>query len=125
MKAILDTDILSEVLKGRNPEVMRNAQMYLSSFGRLTISSVTISEVVKGFQITRDERRLQSFIESLENNETLPFGIPEASLAGRIMGDLIRNGTPIGHIDPLIAATAIVHNLPLVYRKYKAFQSHN
>ena len=120
-EVLLDTDILSEVLKGRDPEVMRNAKNYLSLFGRLTISSVTITEVVKGFQLTRDERRLQSFLESLENNETLPLGISEAALAGRIMGDLIRKGIPIGHMDPLIAATAIVHDLPLVTGNTKHF----
>ncbi len=114
MKALLDTDILSEVLKGRDPQVQRTAQQYLSIFGRLTISSVTIAEIVQGFQKARDERRLESFISSLEQNETLSLGIPEAALAGRIMGDLLRFGIPIGQMDPLIAATAMVNNLPLV-----------
>jgi predicted nucleic acid-binding protein len=114
MKVLLDTDILSEVMKGRNPEVQRTAQQYLSLFGRLTISSVTITEVVKGFQKTRDERRLLSFLEFLEQNDTLPLGIKEAAHAGRIVGDLERQGIPIGHMDPLIAATALVHQMPLV-----------
>jgi len=39
-KALLDTDILSEVEKGSDPTVARNATTYRSAFGRSTLSVI-------------------------------------------------------------------------------------
>lgn len=36
-KALLDTDIFSEVLKGRNPQVVTAASEYLRHYGYFTI----------------------------------------------------------------------------------------
>ena len=44
----------------------------------------------------------------------LPLDLDAAVLAGRMYGDLERTGQPIGRADPMIAATAIVHDLVLV-----------
>jgi tRNA(fMet)-specific endonuclease VapC len=113
-KVLLDTDILSEVLKAKDLLVQRNAKEYLGAFGRLTVSAITVAEIVKGFQKIQDERRLRLFDAFLNENEVLTLGYEEATLAGRISGDLERAGFPIGHFDPFIAAIAVVHQLPLV-----------
>jgi hypothetical protein len=39
MKALLDTDILSEVLKSKDPHVLARARAYLAEHGRYTLSS--------------------------------------------------------------------------------------
>jgi predicted nucleic acid-binding protein len=49
-KAILDTDIYSEVLKAVDPVVARNAIAYRQSDGFLTISTVTVMEIIRGYQ---------------------------------------------------------------------------
>jgi tRNA(fMet)-specific endonuclease VapC len=49
-KVLLDTDILSEVLKGIDPQVVARAEAYRATFGHYTISLVSVVEVVKGFQ---------------------------------------------------------------------------
>lgn len=49
-KIVLDTDMLSEVLKGRNARVAARARAYVAEAGRLTTSVLTITEIVKGFQ---------------------------------------------------------------------------
>lgn len=46
--ALRDTDILSEVLKRKNPVVVARAKQYLAAFGRLAFSTMTMYEVVKG-----------------------------------------------------------------------------
>jgi predicted nucleic acid-binding protein len=113
-KALLDTDILSEVLRGKNDAVRRSAEVYLSQHGQLTISVLSILEVVKGFERLRRHSDLDQFLVDLGSIEVLPL-MPEAAvLAGRMYGALERTGQPIGRIDPMIAATAATHNLELV-----------
>ncbi len=113
-KSLLDTDILSEIGKGINPNIVRNATAYRNAFGRYTISVITIMEVVRGFQRRQSLGRMQRFLTSLASEEILPFDQPAAELAGRIAGELDRIGQPIGRADPMIAAIALEHNLELV-----------
>ena len=47
-KSLLDTDILSEIGKGIDPNVARNATAYRNAFGRYTLSVISIMEVVQG-----------------------------------------------------------------------------
>ena len=47
-KALLDTDILSEILKAKNAGVVANAIKYKEGFGHFTISVITVMEIVKG-----------------------------------------------------------------------------
>ena len=49
-KSLLDTDIFSEVLKAKNPSVVQIARTYRQQFARYTISAVTVTEMVKGFE---------------------------------------------------------------------------
>lgn len=113
-KALLDTDILSEVLKNRDQVVGERARSYLAEHGTLTVSAVTVMEVVKGFQRVQREPELNAFVTTAEGLEVLPLDASVATLAGRIYGDLERTGQPIGRADPMIAATALASGLVLV-----------
>lgn len=86
-KALLDTDLLSEVGKGIDPHVVRNATAYRNAFGRYTLSVLSIREVVRGLQKKQSQRRLQRFLASIASEEILAFDQPAAELAGRIAGD--------------------------------------
>lgn len=57
-KALLDTDVLSEIGKAKDPTVAANAKIYRRSFGHYTLSTVTVMEVVSGFQRTQAAGRL-------------------------------------------------------------------
>lgn len=48
-KAVFDTDILSEYLRGRNDLLQERVSEYLKRYDRLTISTVTVFEVVRGW----------------------------------------------------------------------------
>jgi len=113
-KSLLDTDILSEIGKGIDPNITANAATYRNAFGRYTISVISIMEVVRGFQHKQDARRLQHFLNSIAAEEILALDQPAAELAGRIAGDLDRTGQPIGRADPMIAAIALGKGLDLV-----------
>ena len=113
-RALLDTDIFSEVLKGVDRQVVARAREYISTFSRYTISVITVAEVIKGFHKLGREDRIRQFLGDLAGLEILPLDVQGAQLAGRIYADLERTGQPIGRADPMIAAIAVQHNLTLV-----------
>jgi tRNA(fMet)-specific endonuclease VapC len=121
-KALLDTDILSEIGKGKNPAVSANARTYRKAFGFYSFSTVTVLEIVRGYQKAQQPQRLHAFMASITAEEVFPLDIAAAELAGRITGDLERTGQPIGRADPIIAAIAIDQGLELVTGNTAHFQ---
>jgi tRNA(fMet)-specific endonuclease VapC len=113
-RALLDTDTLSEIGKGINPTVASHATTYRRAFGFYTLSVISVTEIVRGHQQASNPMRLNAFLASIATQEILSFDQDAAELAGRISGDLERNGQSIGIADPMIAATAIHHGLELV-----------
>jgi tRNA(fMet)-specific endonuclease VapC len=113
-KALLDTDIFSEIVKGKNEIVRRRALAYTAVLGPLTISTVTVLEVVKGLRKVRREPEIDRFVASLPQLEVVPLDTIAAEFAGRIYGDLERLGQPIGRADPMIAGIALARGLVLV-----------
>ena len=60
-ETLLDTDILSEVLKKKDQQVLANARQYLAEHGRLAFSAMTVYEIVRGMRAkhaTRQHLRL-------------------------------------------------------------------
>jgi tRNA(fMet)-specific endonuclease VapC len=112
-KAILDTDIFSEITKGVDQAVAANASAYRATFGRYTISAVTFMEVIRGYQKKQASRQLQAFLAGIVSEEVISFDQAAAELAGKIAGELQRVGRPIGVTDPMIAAIAVTHGLEL------------
>jgi len=113
-KALLDTDIYSEILRGVNATVTAHARTYRQAHGRLTLSVITVMEMVKGLQKVQRPQKIATLLTHVGSEEVLEFGQPAAETAGRIWGDLERTGQPIGLADPMIAAIALVHGLELV-----------
>jgi tRNA(fMet)-specific endonuclease VapC len=113
-RALLDTDIFSELLKGIDPRVVANATAYRALFGRYTVSVITVMEVIKGLHRLGREDRIQHFLAGLAAEEVLTLDMHSSELAGRIYADLERTGQPIGRADPMIAAIALHYGLTLV-----------
>ena len=113
-KALLDTDILSEVSKGMNPIVVANAHTYRKTHVFLTLSVISVMEAIQGYQRIGAANRIQAFRNAIASEEILLFDQDAADLAGQIAGDLDRVGRPIGRCDPMVAAVAITHGLELV-----------
>src|SRR4051794_3623689 len=121
-KALLDTDIYSETLKAINPTVTHNAIAYRQAHGVLTLSAVTVMEIVQGFRRKQSHQKMQAFLSAIATEEVLAFDEPAAKLAGEIAGDLGRVGRPIGTPDTMIAAIALTHGLELVTGNTTHFQ---
>lgn len=72
--ALLYTDILSEVLKRRDPNVARAAADYLARHGELTVSVVSVMEIAYGLQRGARARQLEEFEDTLRVAcNVLPF----------------------------------------------------
>jgi tRNA(fMet)-specific endonuclease VapC len=112
--SLLDTDIFSEILKGVDPVVAQRAAAYRATFGRYTLSSITVMEMVKGLHKVGREERMQQLLQGLAQVEILALDERSAELAGRIAADLERTGQPIGRADPMVAAVALQPGLTLV-----------
>jgi tRNA(fMet)-specific endonuclease VapC len=121
-KALLDTDIYSEVLRGVNPTVAAHALAYRQTHGCLTLSVITLMEMVKGLQKVQRPQKITTLLANVASEEVLELGQPAADTAGRIWGDLERTGQPIGLADPMIAAIALEHGLELVTGNTSDFQ---
>ena len=117
-RTLLDTDILSDFLRGQNGNVLRRAQAYIS----LTLSAVTVFEVVRGRHQAQQIDRAAQFLAWAQNAEVLAFDDKSARIGGEIAGALLRTGTTIGVADVLIAATAIANNVILASANVAHYQ---
>lgn len=124
--AVLDTDTLSELSRG-NPHVRERALEYLTDFGRLTITAVTVFERLRGYRVAiRDgkpfEPQMQAFEAFVANCIVLPFDEEAARVAADIWSAVARrHRQQLG--DLLIAAIAASRQLPLVTRNKRDFEN--
>jgi len=113
-KVILDTDILSEIVKAKDATVLLNADRYLDDHEQLTFTSISVFEVLFGLKSKLATRQIKDFLGAIEEHEEVTPTAQDYRLAADISAALQRAGTPVGAFDPLIAACAIERGLPLV-----------
>lgn len=111
---LLDTDILSEVLRGRNQDITDSANAYLKVHGQFAISVFTQFEVVRGFRWKKATAKLATF-EQLCNSMTIyPVTDDVLDRAADLWSDGATQGKPKMDADIIIAATALIHGRELV-----------
>lgn len=106
-KVVLDTDLLSELLKQANPVVAARAYSYQQIYLAITLTSFSALEILSGLRHIQAHAQLKRAELLFLRNEEI---VPEAEdyrLASEIIGSMWRLGTPIGLVDPMIAACAI------------------
>jgi tRNA(fMet)-specific endonuclease VapC len=114
VESLLDTDLLSEVLKGKDAQVLVNARQYLSEHQRLAFSDITLYEIVRGMRDTRAVRQLASFLKTVETSNVLPVGRQVLLRAADLWSDARHGGHPKGDADLIVAATALEADRVLV-----------
>jgi len=119
--AILDTDILSEFLRG-NEKVAENLEKYLDKYGLINLSVITYYEIQNGLLYKDARKQLARFEEFVQLNQIIPLTVSMAKKAAEIQAHLRRNGTEIGHTDTLIAGIAIVSGLQLITNNTEHFK---
>ena len=112
--ALLDTDILSEILKLRDPTVRQRALDYSRAHGQLAFSSMTRYEILRGLREQNATTQLTRF--GVFCQYAIVIAVTDAVfdraadlwVAGR------RGGHPHDDADLIIAATALEHGRVLV-----------
>jgi tRNA(fMet)-specific endonuclease VapC len=111
---LLDTVTLSEVIKGHDASVLVRAREYLAVHGRFQFSIITRYEILRGLRAKDAFRQVERFEEQCRASLVLPLTDEVVVRAAGIYGILHQRGSLIEDADILIAATALVHGLPLV-----------
>jgi tRNA(fMet)-specific endonuclease VapC len=111
---LLDTTTLSEVIKGRDPEVLRRAREYLSVHGSFQLSIITRYEILRGLKAKDATRQIERFEARCRESVVFPLTDETVMRAAGIYGALHKRGALIEDADILIAATALVQGLALV-----------
>ncbi len=120
--ALLDTDTLSEVIKGRDLVTQRNAQAYLGVHRRLQFSIITRYEILRGLKAKDAFAQVEAFEVQCRGSSVLPLNDAIVVKGADIFAMLRTRGEPISDADILIAATALVHNLVLVTNNLRHFR---
>lgn len=111
--ALVDTDILSEFLRGTEI-VVDNAKKYLEYYDSINFSIITYYEILNGLLYKDARKQLKRFSEFAELNKILPLTLSATKQAAEIYANLRKKGQPIGHTDCLIAGIALTNDLQLV-----------
>ena len=72
-------------------------------------------------KLGRDDRVTQ-FTERIQSEEVLALDSRSGHIAGVIHGDLQRIGQSVGRADPMVAAIALQHRLPLATGNQKHYR---
>ncbi len=110
VKAILDTDILSEYFKGHNASVAGRATSYAQDHGVFTFTSVTVYEIVYGLELKGATSQLKKVLAWLKQNEEVTPLATDYLAAATIKATAKKQGCVV----ELPAAVAVRLNRSLV-----------
>ena len=118
---LCDTNIISELAR---PQPNKGVWTWASQHQHIHMSSITVDELYFGLA-WKPNPRIRLWLDNfLEDYCTiLPVCEKVARYAGESRGTLQAQGKPRTQADMLIAATAAVHDLTLVTRNSKDFES--
>ena len=129
MGVLLDTNLLSELLRAR-PEPRVMAWFAGQPPASLFVSSVTQADMLlgaallpKGLRRQRLEAALQAIFSEDFEGRLLPFGPQEAPWFAELVAARRRAGQPISQFDAQIAAIARAHRLSLATRNVRDFEA--
>jgi tRNA(fMet)-specific endonuclease VapC len=111
--ALLDTDILSEVVKLRNVNVKQHALAYTTQHGQFAFSAMTRYELVRGYRDQNAAVQLARFATFCQRSIVYPI-TDSVFRAADLWVKARRGGHPSGDADLIIASTALEHGRTLI-----------
>ena len=124
MKVVLDTNVLSELVKPR-PNASVSHMILDAPAGSLFASEITRYELRRGaLSHPRPDHlwaRIQALILPIVT--WIPVNAEVSVRTALIAAALDRKGRPVGALDPFIAATALVLGCPVVTRNARHFKA--
>jgi hypothetical protein len=95
LSELLDADISSEIGEGIDQTVTRSAVAYRQTHGFLTLSVVSVMEIIQRYQRVGGSNGIQALRNATASEQSLLSDQAAADLDGQIAGDLDRVGRPI------------------------------
>lgn len=111
---LLDTDILSELIKLRNPVVQRHALDYVQQVGPIAFSAITRYEIIRGLKQQNATAQLSRFATFCRNSLVLPVDDAILDRASDLWAHARTHGYPHNDADLVVASTALEHQRILV-----------
>lgn len=125
---LLDTNIVSEVMKVTPAEVVLNWLNQQES-SALYVATITIGEIAYGLRILPDGKRRTSLTDKFEQfiaqafaQRVIDYDEPAARVYGEIMGARKESGRPMSIPDGQIAAVARCNHLCVATRNVADFE---
>ncbi len=119
---LADTNIVSELMRKRpDPGVLAWREMVDAMYGHITMSAVTVDEIMYGLARKQDAGLQAWFDGFMSRNQVLTVTQTIACRAGEMRAMFSLRGVVRSQADMLIAATAQVHALTLVTRNVRDF----
>lgn len=128
----LDTNVISELAPGRPTRDVHVVNWLEANSSALFLSVVTVAEIEAGIALairggaSGKAGRLAEWLAAvlhLYGSRILACDVPTARVAGTIFGKARSEGLSPGWPDIMIAATAAHHELTVLTRKLRHFQS--
>ena len=121
-QVLLDTDILSEYLKGKDPAIVQHAQAYAKTYPKFFFTSVTVYEIVRGLEEKGASAQVTKALDWLRKNDELVPTAEDYLTAARVKARAKTKGRALELPDCLIAAVASRLELTLVTGNTKDFE---
>ena len=122
-KVLLDTDILSEYLKGYDQNVASRAAAYAGEHRVFTFTSVTVYEITFGLEVKSATSQLRKVLAWLGQNEEITPVSADYRTAALVKATARNQGYVVELPDCLIAAVAARLGTPLVTGNTEDFAS--
>ncbi len=107
LPTLLDTDMLTEILKQRNPRVASNAADYLRVHGKFAFSAMSRFEILRGYLEKNATTQLARFTIFCSHSLILPLNDSVLDRAAELWKIGRQSGQSHADADFLIAATAL------------------
>ncbi len=115
---MLDTDVSSYLIRGDHPEVTAE---FVKNYQNVCISVITVAELKYG-AIRRKNQQLTQKVQSFcALVQCIDWTYDMALEYAKLRTELEEKGTPIGSMDMLIAASAIIEDAILVTNNMEHF----
>jgi len=121
-RALLDTDILSEYLKGHDRVVASHAANYARQHGTFLFTSDTVHEIVFGLEFKGASAQMGKALAWLNQNEQITPTATDYFDAAIVKATARKQGSTLELTDCLNAPVAIRLGLPLVTGNTEDFQ---
>jgi len=127
---LIDTNVLSEYNRAGGPNVGVKRWLETTARELQHVSVITLAEIQKGIELLDEGKRrnqleqwLTQDLEAWFSGRVLYVDRQVSRRWASLVAQGVRRGKPLPTVDSLIAATALAHDLAIVTRNVRDFES--